>query len=224
MYQIVREARPSQSTAMRLERRSAKESALVSTEHFRDLVRKPQTGTLKVFVTRVPRPRLFDGMVSEGKRLLSLGVDAVIALDGEQQNVDYPTTHVVPAREVSFKKSTFREMDYEAILRRSPEVVIVDNLLHVNISVSGNEMRYHNVRDLLDQGISIVTSAYSAFGNHLRTALEYVSRNFPAPFEKSATLPDDDIFTVVFSPRVTLHNAEHLTFTGDILDRFSRKT
>ena len=201
---------------MRLERRSAKESALVSTEHFRDLVRKPQTGTLKVFVTRVPRPRLFDGMVSEGKRLLSLGVDAVVALDGEQQNVEYPTTHVVPAREVHFKKSTFHEMDYEAILQRSPEVVIIDNFLHVNISVSANEMRYHNVRDLLDQGISIVTSAYSEFGNHLRTALEYVSRSFPAPFEKSAALPHDDIFTMVYGPTSALHSGEFFTSAGEI--------
>lgn len=201
---------------MRLERRSVKEDALVSTEYFRDLVRKPEMGNLKVFVTRVPLPHLFDGMASEGKRLLSLGVDTVVALDGEQLNVDFPSTHVVPAKEVHFKKSTFHEMNYEAILRRSPEVVIIDNLLHVNISVSANEMRYHNVRDLLDQGISVVTSAYSAFGSHLRTALEYASGNFPVPFERSASLPDDDVFTVVFTPKETIHSGEFFTSAGEI--------
>lgn len=201
---------------MRLERQAAKENAHFSTEYFRDLVRKPQLGNLKVFVTRIPLPNLFDGMVSEAQRLLFLRVDAVVALDGERTDAEFPSTHVVRPREVSFKKSKFYEMDYEAVLRRSPEVVIIDNLLHVNISVSANEMRYHNVRDLLDHGISVVTSAYSAFGNHLRIALEYASGNFPAPFKRSAKLPVDDIFAVVFTPKETFLHSELRTSAGSI--------
>ena len=83
-------------------------------------------------------------------------------------------------------------MDFETILRRSPEVVIIDNLLHVNISASANEMRYHDVRDLLEQGISVITSTYSAFGKNLKTALDYVSGNFSIPFERWANLPADE--------------------------------
>jgi len=183
-------------------------------EHFRDLVRRPQNGSLKVFVTRVPLPHLFDGMVSEGKRLRSLGVDAVVALDGERIDAEFPHTHVIPAREIHSKKSVFHEMDYEAIIRRSPEVVVIDNLLHVNISVSAKEMRYHTVRDLLDHGISVVISAYSAFGSNLKTALEYVSQNFPDRFDRWSKLPDDDIFTLVFSHKETFRLTEISKSTG----------
>jgi len=140
-------------------------------------------------------------MVHEGKRLLSLGLDAVVALDGERTKVDFPTTHLVPPEEVSFKKSKFYDMDYEAILRRSPDVVIIDNLLHVNISVSGKEMRYHDVRDLLDQGISVITSTYSAFGKNLKTALDYVSGNLSVPFERWTNLPADEIVALVLHQR-----------------------
>ena len=217
MYrQILREPRPATSSKVLLHRDSKKDAALSSTEHFRDLIRKPQTGNLKVFVTRVPLPRLFDGMVSEGKRLLSMGVDAVVALDGEHTAVDFPATHVVLAKDIRFKKSAFQELDYEAILRRSPEVVIIDNLLHVNLSVSGSEMRYHTVRDLLDHGISVVISAYSAFGNNLKTAFEYVSGNFPDRFDRRAKLPDDDIFTLVFTPKKTIRSADFASSVGCI--------
>jgi len=85
-------------------------------------------------MTRVPLPALFDTMVGEGKRLLSLGLDAAVALDGERTEADFPEARLVPAKAVAFKKSTFQDLDCEAILRRSPEVVIIDNLLHVNIS------------------------------------------------------------------------------------------
>ena len=178
-----------------------------SKEYFRELVRKPRKGSLKIYMTRIPLPGLFDNMVNEGNRLLSLGLDAAVALDGEREEADFPATHLVPAKEVAFKKSKFHDMDVEAILRRSPEVVIIDNLLHVNISVSANEMRYHDVRDLLDQGISVITSTYSSFGKNLKNAIDYVSGNFSIPFDKWVNLPADAMVALVFAPKETFHHA-----------------
>ena len=197
----------SPSETMRLQHKSMKDHAVLSMEYFRDLIQKPRKGNLKIYMTRVPRPRLFEDMVSEGKTLLSSGLDAVVALDGERVDVDFPTDHIVLPKEVSFKKSTFPEMDSDAILRRSPEVVIIDNLLHVNISVSANEMRYHDVRDLLDHGISVITSAYSAFGNHLKTALDHVTGSSTVPLERWANFPTDEIVTLVFDGKETFHHA-----------------
>jgi len=158
-------------------------------------------------MTRIPLPGLFDNMVNEGKRLLSLGLDAAVALDGERTEADFPAAHLVPSKEVAFKKSTFHDMDFEGIVRRSPDVVIIDNLLHVNISVSANEMRYHDVRDLLDQGISVITSTYSAFGKNLKNAIDYVSGNFSIPFEKWMNLPADAMVALVFAAKETFHHA-----------------
>ncbi len=180
---------------------------IFSTEYFQELIRKPRKGSLKIYMTRIPLPGLFDSMVSEGKRLLSLGLDAAVALDGERTEADFPATHLVPPKEVAFKKSKFHDMDIEAILRRSPEVVIIDNLLHVNISVSANEMRYHDVCDLLDQGISVITSTYSAFGKNLKTALNYVAGNFSLPFERWVNLPADAMVALVFAPKESFHHA-----------------
>ena len=191
-----------------MQNNSINNEKVLSTEYFRQLVRKPRKGNLKIYMTRVPLPALFDTMVGEGKRLLSLGLDAAVALDGERTEADFPEARLVPAKAVAFKKSTFQDLDCEAILRRSPEVVIIDNLLHVNISSSANEMRYQDVHDFLDQGISVITSTYSAFGKNLKTALDHVAGNFSIPFERWANLPADEIVALVFAPKETFHHAE----------------
>jgi len=184
------------------------EETVLSTEYFRQLVRKPRKGNLKIYMARVPLPGLFDTMVAEGERLLSSGLDAAVALDGERNEADFPEDRLISPKAVTFKKSTFQDLDCEAILRRLPEVVIIDNLLHVNISGSANEMRYQDVRDLLEQGISVITSTYSAFGKNLKNALDCVSGNFSIPFERWANLPADEIVALVFAPKETFHHAE----------------
>ncbi|HTY12461.1 MAG TPA: hypothetical protein VMF88_15465 [Bacteroidota bacterium] len=180
----------------------------LSTGYFRDLVRKPRKGNLKVHMARVPSPGLFDRMIAEGKKLLSFDLDVVVALDGERTEADFPRAHVVKAKEIPFKNSVFQEMDYEGIVARSPEVAIIDNLLHVNISGADHEMRYQEVRDLLDRGISVITSTYSPFGNNLKGALENVSGIFSIPFHRWAGLPLDELITLVFAPKESFHHAE----------------
>ena len=191
-----------------MQNNSVNNEKVLSTEYFRQLVRKPRRGNLKIYMTRVPHPGLFDTMVAEGKRLISMGLDAAVALDGERTEADFPEARLVPAKAVAFKKSTFQDLDCEAILRRSPEVVIIDNLLHVNISSSANEMRYQDVHDFLDQGISVITSTYSAFGKNLKNALDCVSGNFSIPFERWSNLPAEKIVALVFAPTETFHHAE----------------
>ncbi|HTX17885.1 MAG TPA: hypothetical protein VMG34_04415 [Bacteroidota bacterium] len=160
---------------------------------------KRSTGKLKVFVTRIPLPNLFEGMVAEGRRLLASGVDVVVALEDEHREIDFPSVRIIPPKVVTCGKKEYYELDEEAILRRSPALLIVDNFLHVKISASGREMRYQDIRDMLDAGISVVTSAYSAFGSNLKNALEYVSAHFPAPFSRNTDLPKDEVLSLVFA-------------------------
>ena len=68
-----------------MQNNSINDEKVLSTEYFRQLVRKPRRGNLKIYMTRSPLPGLFDTMVSEGKSLLSLGLDTVVALDGVQK-------------------------------------------------------------------------------------------------------------------------------------------
>jgi two-component system sensor histidine kinase KdpD len=59
---------------------------------------------------------------------------------------------------MDYKGTIFHEMDVEAILRRKPEVVLVDELAHTNIEGSRSEKRYEDVLLLLDANIDVLTT------------------------------------------------------------------
>ncbi len=64
-------------------------------------------------------------------------------------------------------------MDLPAILRRKPEVVIVDELAHSNVPGSENVKRYQDVEDLLAAGISVMTAVNI---QHFESLQDIVSR------------------------------------------------
>ncbi|MDE3057464.1 MAG: hypothetical protein KGJ59_05870 [Bacteroidota bacterium] len=175
---------------------------------------KPPKGSLKLYTTRVNPNRLLDAMTDEGKHLLGLGLNVVLALDNDLPEADFPAARLVQPRELSIGNSRCLEMDYEGIRQRSPDVVIVDNILHVNFPASGIEMRYHNVKDLLDSGISVISSAYATYSDILKNALDYLCGNFSVSLEHWAALPPDEIVTFVVTPKESFHHAELFSSEG----------
>lgn len=57
-----------------------------------------------------------------------------------------------------YKGIELEEMDLEAIIERNPQFVIVDELAHTNIPGSKNKKRYEDVLELLEHGISVLTT------------------------------------------------------------------
>jgi two-component system sensor histidine kinase KdpD len=49
-------------------------------------------------------------------------------------------------------------MDVEGIIRIKPEVVLADELAHTNIPGSKNEKRWQDVKEILEDGISVITT------------------------------------------------------------------
>jgi len=60
--------------------------------------------------------------------------------------------------EMRHESSVLQEMDLDAILRQEPDLVLVDNLEHVNAPGSKHNKRYLDVEELLDAGISVYTT------------------------------------------------------------------
>jgi two-component system sensor histidine kinase KdpD len=65
---------------------------------------------------------------------------------------------MVPRKVVSYRGSTFEEMDTDAILARAPKVVVVDEFPHTNVPGSVREKRWEDVLVLLDAGIDVLTT------------------------------------------------------------------
>ena len=97
-------------------------------------------------------------MLDEGRRRRARGQDVVIG--AMQANMPAELAHLVQTLEViPLKKIGDGEaMDVEAILRRHPQVCLVDGVAHDNPPGSKNPKRWQDVEELLAAGIIVITS------------------------------------------------------------------
>ena len=65
---------------------------------------------------------------------------------------------MVPPKYIEYRGKRFPELDVEAVLRRQPQVVLVDELAHTNTPGSKNPKRWQDVEELLDAGITVIST------------------------------------------------------------------
>jgi two-component system sensor histidine kinase KdpD len=119
-------------------------------------------GRLRVLLGAAPGVGKTYSMLEEGRRLRSLGTDAVVAI---VETHGRPATHAmsvgleaVPRRTVSHRGVDLTDLDVDAVIARRPELALVDELAHDNAPGSRNGKRWQDVEELLDAGISVITT------------------------------------------------------------------
>jgi two-component system, OmpR family, sensor histidine kinase KdpD len=65
---------------------------------------------------------------------------------------------VVPRRRVTYRDSVLEEMDLPALLRRHPELALIDELAHTNAPGVEHPKRYEDVEDVLTAGIDVFST------------------------------------------------------------------
>lgn len=123
---------------------------------------KIRRGTLKVYVGAAPGVGKTYTMLREGNELARKGIDVVIGLletHGRKETLEQvgalPT---IARKQIPYKNVVLEEMDTDAIIRRNPEVVLVDELAHTNVPGSINEKRHQDVERILAAGISVIST------------------------------------------------------------------
>ena len=101
-------------------------------------------------------------MLQEGRQAQSEGRDVVI---GYLEPHDRPATaalaeglEVVPRLRVSHGALEIEEMDVDAVVRRAPELALVDELAHTNAPGSRNAKRYQDIDEILAAGVDVVST------------------------------------------------------------------
>ena len=101
-------------------------------------------------------------MLQEGRQAQAEGRDVVI---GYLEPHDRPETaalaeglETVPRRRVEHGSLELEEMDVDAVIRRAPELALVDELAHTNAPGSRNEKRYQDIDEILDAGIDVIST------------------------------------------------------------------
>ncbi|HVP65169.1 MAG TPA: histidine kinase [candidate division Zixibacteria bacterium] len=121
-----------------------------------------KTGVLKLFLGYAPGVGKTYSMLSEAIRRASRGEDVVVGIvetHGRKATAELAgKLETVPRRKLEYKGTIFEEMDVDAILKRKPQVVLVDELAHTNIEGSRNAKRYRDVMELLDANIDVLST------------------------------------------------------------------
>jgi two-component system sensor histidine kinase KdpD len=129
---------------------------------FLRMIRRSRRGGLKVYLGYAAGVGKTWQMLQEGHRLKGDGIDVVIGLVETHGRADTAKLieglEVIPRRSQIYREIAMEEMDSEAILRRKPQVVLVDELAHTNIPGSRNAKRYEDVQDLLAAEIHVITT------------------------------------------------------------------
>jgi two-component system sensor histidine kinase KdpD len=65
---------------------------------------------------------------------------------------------IVPRKKVEYLGVVLEEMDTDAVIARHPQVALVDELAHTNAPGSKNEKRWQDVYEILDAGITVIST------------------------------------------------------------------
>jgi len=90
------------------------------------------------------------------------GVDVVIGYIETHDRADteglVPGLEILPRREVEYHEIKLPELNTDAVIKRHPELVLVDEFAHTNAPWSRHPKRYLDVDDILDAGIDVYTT------------------------------------------------------------------
>ncbi len=153
------------------------ESRRTSPDVFLRLIEKSRRGKLKIYIGHAAGVGKTYQMLEDAHLLKKQGADLVagfIETHGRAETADkIAGLELVPRRKVAYKGKELEEMDLPAILKRKPEIVLVDELAHTNVPGLENQKRYQDVEDILEAGISVMTTVNI---QHFESVQEIVSR------------------------------------------------
>src|SRR5579862_5990315 len=115
-------------------------------ESFLQIIRRAERGRLKIYLGYSPGVGKTYQMLQEAHRLKAEGVDVVIGVVETHGRTDTAALleglEIIPRRKVEYHGVVMEEMDLEGILKRKPQIVLVDELAHTNLPGSRNAKRY----------------------------------------------------------------------------------
>ncbi|MFC5704277.1 universal stress protein [Cohnella faecalis] len=151
-----------------------------------------QRGRLKVYIGAVSGSGKTYQMLNEGQKLKDRGIDVVacaVSTKRRPETVEQlagldrvPSIHWMQGDEEK------KDLDVDALLKRNPEVVLVDGLAHRNRPGAERRTRLDDIRVLLGQGIGVIATvnAYELEG------VTQLARKLTG-IEAEATIPADTL-------------------------------
>src|SRR2546422_9291870 len=137
-------------------------------------------GKLRLYLGAAPGVGKTFAMLNEGRRRHDRGTDVVVGFvetHGRARTIEQiGDLEIVPRTSIAYRGSEFEEMDVDAVLSRRPQVALVDELAHTNVPGSRNEKRWQDIEELLEAGITVISTANIQHLESLNDAGQRITR------------------------------------------------
>src|SRR5882757_2903127 len=121
-----------------------------------------RAGRLKIFVGAAPGVGKTYEMLQSAHARVKAGADVVVGLVETHGRAETEALlrglEVLPRKRIAYKDQSLEEMDIDALIARHPQIALVDELAHTNVSGSRHPKRYLDVEELLSRGIDVYTA------------------------------------------------------------------
>lgn len=147
-------------------------------------------GALRIYLGAAAGVGKTFAMLNEGHRRRDYGEDVVVGFvethGREKTAAQIGDLEVVPRARISYRGGMFEEMDLDAVLQRAPQVALVDEFAHTNVPGSRHAKRWQDVEELLDAGISVITTMNIQHLESLNDVVEQITG-----VKQRETIPDE---------------------------------
>ena len=125
-------------------------------------IKERDRARLRIYIGAAPGVGKTYEMLQEAHALRARGLGVVIGFvetyGRRNTEAQVKDLEVIPRRAIRYRDVTMEEMDVDAIIRRKPQVCVVDELAHTNVPGSRHDKRYQDVVEILDAGIDVLTA------------------------------------------------------------------
>jgi len=125
-------------------------------------IKERDRARLRIYIGAAPGVGKTYEMLQEAHALRARGLGVVIGFvetyGRRNTEAQIKDLEVIPRRAIRYRDVTMEEMDVDAIIRRKPQVCVVDELAHTNVPGSRHDKRYQDVVEILDAGIDVLTA------------------------------------------------------------------
>lgn len=169
-------------------------------------IERERHGALKIFLGASPGVGKTYKMLEAAREARREGADIIIGIiesHGRQETEALcEGLESIPLMQMAYRGAQFRELNLDAILKRAPAVVLIDELAHRNIPGTRHLRRYQDIEELLEHGIDVWTTVNI---QHLESLNDVVARITGVRMRE--TVPDTvlsearDVVLVDLTPR-----------------------
>lgn len=154
--------------------------------------RQESRGKLKIYLGAAPGVGKTYTMLNDALAERAQGLDVIVGVVESHGRQEIETMlkefEILPRRVVDYHGKQLLEFDIDAVLKRQPGLILIDEMAHTNAPGMRHKKRWQDIKELLDRGNNVWTTLNV---QHIESLNDDISQIIHAPVHE--TVPDSMI-------------------------------